>query len=67
MGNSGYVPNAPQTASALGGIEFGFLWLPAICLALSALPVLFYKKFELLEPQIQAELKARREKLAALN
>jgi Na+/melibiose symporter-like transporter len=65
MGNSGYVPNTEQTAAALGGIEFGFLWLPAICLALSTLPVLFYKQFERLEPQIQADLRMRREKQAA--
>jgi sugar (glycoside-pentoside-hexuronide) transporter len=65
MGNSGYVPNTEQTAAALSGIEFGFLWLPAICLALSTLPVLFYKQFERLEPQIQADLRMRREKQAA--
>ncbi len=60
MGSSGYVPNAAQSPAALSGIEFSFIWLPAICLALSAIPVLFYKKYELLEPQIHAELEARR-------
>ncbi len=60
MGSSGYVPNVTQTSAALNGIEFSFIWLPAICLALSAIPVLFYKKYELLEPQIHAELEARR-------
>jgi sugar (glycoside-pentoside-hexuronide) transporter len=63
MGSTGYSPNMEQSAAALRGIEFSFIWLPAICLALSAIPVLFYKKFELLEPQIQAELEARRKKI----
>lgn len=60
MGVSGYVPNAEQTAGALKAIEFGIVWLPAICFALSAIPVLFYGKFERLEPQIHAELDQRR-------
>jgi sugar (glycoside-pentoside-hexuronide) transporter len=63
MGNCGYVPNVEQTAASLRGIEFNFIWLPAICLALSTIPVLFYKRFELLEPQIHAELEERRKKL----
>ncbi len=61
IGNCGYVPNAEQSAASLSGMEFNFIWLPAICLALSAIPVLFYKKYELLEPQIHAELEARRQ------
>jgi sugar (glycoside-pentoside-hexuronide) transporter len=60
LGNCGYVPNVEQTATALSGIEFNIIWLPAICFASSALPVLFYKKYELLEPQIHAELEQRR-------
>ncbi len=56
----GYIPNVPQTASSLKGIELGFIWLPAIFFALSLLPVLFYKQYELLEPQIHAELDRRR-------
>lgn len=64
MGACGYVPNVEQTATSLKGIEFGVIWLPAICLSLSMIPVLFYKKFELLEPQIHAELEKRRERLA---
>ena len=55
----------PRTS--LKGIEFSFIWLPAICLALSTVPVLFYKKFEMLEPQIHAELENRRKKIAAAN
>ena len=60
MGSAGYIANAQQTAPALKAIGFSFIWLPVICLTLSAIPVLFYKKFELLEPRIHAELDARR-------
>jgi len=60
MDAHGYVPNVPQTASSLKGIELGFIWLPAVFFVLSIIPVLFYKKFELLEPQIHAELEQRR-------
>ena len=60
MGNCGYAPNVEQTTTSLNGIEFNFIWLPAICLALSAVPVLFYQRFEKLEPQIHAELEQRR-------
>jgi Na+/melibiose symporter-like transporter len=61
MGNSGYVPNAQQSATSLKALEFNFIWLPALCLFFSTLPVLFYKKYEMLEPQIHAELDARRQ------
>jgi len=61
MGNSGYVPNAEQSASSLKAIEFNFVWLPAICLFVSLIPVLFYKKYENLEPQIHADLDTRRQ------
>jgi Na+/melibiose symporter-like transporter len=67
MGVSGYVPNAEQTASSLKAIEFSIVWLPAICFALSIIPVLFYKKYELLEPQIHAELEQRRAQTATQN
>jgi Na+/melibiose symporter-like transporter len=60
MGAHGYVANTVQSAASIKAIGFVFIWLPAICLALSALPVLFYKRFELLEPQIHAELDRRR-------
>jgi sugar (glycoside-pentoside-hexuronide) transporter len=61
MGNSGYVPNQEQTSLSLKAIEFNFVWLPAICLCMSIIPVLFYKKYENLEPQIHADLDARRQ------
>jgi sugar (glycoside-pentoside-hexuronide) transporter len=60
MGRCGYVPNVEQTAESQWGIEFGFIWVPAICLALSTIPTLFYQRFERLEPQIHAELEQRR-------
>ncbi len=56
-----------QTPQALFGIELGFIWLPIIGFALAIIPVLFYKKYELLEPQIHADLEARRQKITATN
>ncbi|HXT12182.1 MAG TPA: MFS transporter [Candidatus Angelobacter sp.] len=55
-----YVPKVEQTPQSLRGIEFSTIWLPAIFFALAAVPVLFYQKYESLEPQIQADLEVRR-------
>lgn len=60
LGASGYAANTTQSASALRGIEIGFIWLPALFYLLSAIPVLFYRKYERMEPKIHAELDARR-------
>lgn len=60
LSGCGYVANAEQTTTSIRGIEFGIIWLPVICFVLSMVPVLFYKKFEQLEPQVQADLKNRR-------
>ena len=57
---TGYVANAEQTPRALLGIGIGFIWIPALFYALATVPVLFYRKFEALEPKIHAELEARR-------
>jgi sugar (glycoside-pentoside-hexuronide) transporter len=57
---TGYVANQAQTPSALRGIELGCLWLPLVFFLLAAVPVWFYGKYELLEPQIQRELESRR-------
>jgi sugar (glycoside-pentoside-hexuronide) transporter len=65
MQAAGYVPNVEQTASSLKGIEIGIIWLPAAFFALSVIPVLFYRKYELLEPRIHAELDRRRAQAAA--
>jgi sugar (glycoside-pentoside-hexuronide) transporter len=60
-----YVPNVEQTARSLTGIEISFVWLPAMAYGLAIVPVLFYHRYERLEPQIRRELDERR-KLAAL-
>ena len=60
MAAHGYVPNAVQTNSSLGGIEIGFLWLPAAFFTLALVPVLFYGKYEGMEPRIHRELEHRR-------
>lgn len=60
LGATGYVANAAQSAKALLGIEIGFIWLPAAFYLLSAIPVFFYRKYERMEPQIHADLNARR-------
>jgi sugar (glycoside-pentoside-hexuronide) transporter len=62
---SGYVPNVPQTESVLRGIEMSVVWLPTACFLLSLIPVLFYRRFELREPQIRAELEQRRQTASA--
>ncbi|MEI6892121.1 MAG: MFS transporter [Pontiella sp.] len=60
LGATGYEANVEQTAAAIAGINFGFIWLPALFYILALIPVLFYRKFENMEPRIQEELKARR-------
>lgn len=57
---AGYVPKTVQTPAALSAIVTGIVWVPAICFILSLIPVLFYHRFERLEPQIRAELATRR-------
>lgn len=60
----GYVPNVAQTPQSLRGIELSCIWLPAAFFSLSALPVWFYKKYELLEPKIHSDLERRRKEQA---
>jgi Na+/melibiose symporter-like transporter len=60
LGATGYVANAQQSPAAMRGIEIGFIWLPALFYLLAFVPVLFYRKYERMEPQIHAELEARR-------
>ena len=62
MAAHGYVPNAAQSASSLVGIEIGFLLLPAVFFTLGLIPVMFYQKYESMEPRIHAELELRRAK-----
>jgi sugar (glycoside-pentoside-hexuronide) transporter len=63
MQADGYVANTAQTPESLRGIEMGIVWLPALFFLLAVIPVWFYQKFELLEPQIHAELEQRRKSL----
>jgi len=62
-----YVPNVAQTARSLKGIELSCVWLPAIAYALAVLPVIFYDRYERLEPQIQQELEQRRRVAAMMS
>lgn len=62
----GYIPNVAQTPQSLQGIELSCIWLPAVFFALAALPVWFYKKYELLEPQIHSDLERRRQENASV-
>lgn len=52
----GYVPNHIQSAHSLVGINFSFVWLPAILFLVAAIPMFFYAKFEKNETVVQAEL-----------
>jgi sugar (glycoside-pentoside-hexuronide) transporter len=61
---NGYLANVDQTSQSQNGIVLACVWLPAIFFILAAVPVWFYGKYEALEPQIQADLKARRAKAA---
>jgi Na+/melibiose symporter-like transporter len=58
--STGYTAGIAQSAEALRGIEWAVLWVPALFFAVAAVPVLFYRRFEKLEPAIQAELALRR-------
>jgi sugar (glycoside-pentoside-hexuronide) transporter len=57
---AGYAPKVAQNNAALGAITFGVVWLPAACFVLSLIPVLFYRRFEAMEPQIRQDLELRR-------
>jgi sugar (glycoside-pentoside-hexuronide) transporter len=60
MEASGYRPNVVQSVAVLKGIEISIVWVPLVFFALSIIPVLFYRKYERLEPVIHAELDRRR-------
>lgn len=57
---SGYVPKTAQSPAVLQAIIAGVVWLPAVFFVLSIVPVLFYGRYERLEPQIRADLAAGR-------
>ncbi|MCE8502098.1 MFS transporter [Latilactobacillus sakei] len=52
----GYVPNHAQSAQSLIGINFSFVWLPAILFLVAAIPMFFYAKFEKNEAVVRTEL-----------
>ncbi|AEB06614.1 sugar (Glycoside-Pentoside-Hexuronide) transporter [Coriobacterium glomerans PW2] len=53
----GYVADSSQSATALAGIAFSFLWLPAIIFAINIIPMVVYRRFERQEPIVRAGLK----------
>jgi sugar (glycoside-pentoside-hexuronide) transporter len=55
-----YHPKVAQNARAIAGIVFAFVWVPAIFYALALVPVLFYGRYEMLEPTIAKTLRASR-------
>ena len=56
MGSFGYVANKTQTATSLFGIEFSFVWLPAILFIVACIPMVIYGKYENNENKIKQEL-----------
>lgn len=56
MGAFGYVANKTQTATSLFGIEFSFVWLPAILFIVACIPMIIYGKYENNENKIKQEL-----------
>jgi Na+/melibiose symporter-like transporter len=60
MEAAGYTPNVAQSATVLRGIEISIVWVPVLFFTLSIIPVLFYRKYERLEPVIHADLDQRR-------
>jgi sugar (glycoside-pentoside-hexuronide) transporter len=60
MSHYSYIPNVEQSARSLFGINFSFIWLPAIAYAAAILPLLWYLRYERMEPRINSELEQRR-------
>ncbi|MFL0252852.1 glycoside-pentoside-hexuronide (GPH):cation symporter [Clostridium neuense] len=61
MGAFGYVANKTQTSTSLFGIEFSFVWLPAILFIVACIPMLIYSKYENNENKIKQDLIKRGE------
>ena len=60
LGAAGYDANlTTQSDSALNAISFCFIWLPIIVYIIVAVIMLFYRRFEKMEPQIKKELAER--------
>ena len=60
MSSFGYVANKVQSTSSLFGIQFSFIWVPAMLFVLATIPMIFYGKYEKGEAQISKELEKRR-------
>ena len=58
---TGFIANKTQTPAASGAINFYFIWLPVIIYAIVAGIMVFYLKYEKMEPKIKADLVARAE------
>lgn len=58
---AGFVAHQQQTAHASAAISFCFIWLPVIIYAIVGFIMVFYFKYEKMEPQIKAELLQRAE------
>lgn len=56
MSSFGYTAGKSQSVSGLMGIQISFIWVPIITFALSIIPLIFYKKYEKLENQINSDL-----------
>lgn len=56
MGAFGYAANKTQTATSLFGIQFSFVWLPAILFIVACIPMIIYGKYENNESKIKQEL-----------
>ena len=57
---TGYRANEVQSINAIAGINFSFVWVPALFYFLALIPVMFYRRFETMEPQIVTDLENRR-------
>jgi len=57
---TGYRANEVQSVTAIAGINFSFIWVPALFYLLALIPVMFYRRFEAMEPQIVTDLENRR-------
>lgn len=56
MSSFGYTAGKSQSVSGLVGIQISFIWVPIIVFALSIIPLIFYKKYEKLESEINSDL-----------
>lgn len=60
MAATGFVPNQPQTAEAIWGIQAAFSLFPALCIALALLLMTQYELFGPTLRKVEAELAERR-------